>query len=102
MQSRTWLNWAAIGTWLVVCLPTLYRIATGRVVGASAVVFAAAFLVFGLMLTIVRGEERLHARFRPASVGPPARRCVPALALETICGLVMMYISRDGTPGATL
>jgi signal transduction histidine kinase len=91
MQSTRWLNWAAIGTWFVVSLPTLYRIATGRVAGLPAAAFLVAFVLFGAMLVLCLSSERV-----------PALRRTPALAIETVCGLVMVYISGDGTAGATL
>lgn len=91
MQGAAWLNWAGIVTWLVVSLSTLADIAAGRFMGMAALVFVAAFLLFGLMLALC---------FWPASLFR-VQGGLPALAIETLCGLVMVYFG-DGAEGATL
>lgn len=91
MQSAAWLNWAGIVTWLVVSLSTLADIAAGRFMGIGALAFVAAFLLFGVMLALC---------FWPASLFR-VQGGLPALAIETACGLVMVYFG-GGAEGATL
>jgi signal transduction histidine kinase len=90
MQSGAWLNWAAVMTWLVVSLPAMFDIASGQIAGSAALIWIAAFLLFGAMLAICLWPTRL-TRLRGG---------VRALAVETACGAVMVYISGSGTPGA--
>jgi signal transduction histidine kinase len=92
MKSGAWLNWAAVMTWLVVSLPAMFDIASGEIAGAAAVIWVGAFLLFGAMLAICLWPTRLTR----------VRGGVRALAVETICGAVMVYISGSGTPGALL
>ena len=91
MKGQAWLNWAAIVTWLVVSLPTLVSIATGHVAPIPAVIWGIAFFAFCAALTVCLGP-----------LGGRARLSVPLLLLEATCGLVMVYISRNGSVAATL
>ena len=53
MRSERWLTVAGFGTWLVSALPTLFAIIDGRLGGASAIVWACAFVAFGLAFGVI-------------------------------------------------
>ena len=83
---------ASFGTWLVVGLPEIVAIATGRSTGPRVAGWVTAFLVFG-------------AAMAPCVVGwrLPSRWLVVALLLiQSAAGLTMLYIGGDGTVAATL
>lgn len=86
VRSEKWLDWAAYATWLVVGIPTIVEIWTGELGGWRAAVWVAAVLAFGAALTVC-------LRRRPA---------VPLLIVQSLAGLTMIYVSENGTAGATL
>ena len=89
-----WLVAAGFGTWLVSALPTMLRIAGGRLSSGALAVFVVAFATFGLAFAIMCVE-------RP---GPWRTRTVRAalLAVETVAGLTMIQSGHDLFPAATL
>ena len=57
-----WFNLAAIATWLACGLWPLSAVATGQFTGAPALVYVAAFLLYGVMLVgILTLPHRIHA-----------------------------------------
>jgi len=95
VRGEKWLDWAAYATWLVVSLPTIADISTGEFAGWRAFTWVVAFLAFGLSLAVC---------LRPAA-SPLARRpgrAVALLALQSVAGLAMIFLTGNGTAGATL
>lgn len=92
VKTSRWLNWAAVATWVVVSLPALFDIVSGELDGIAAALWVIAFLIFGIVLTFCLWASRPMR----------GRAAVLALFLETVSGLTMVYVSRSGTPGATL
>ena len=92
MHTR-WRNAAAFGTWLVVSLPQLAAIASGRTTGADALIWLAAFALFGLALLPVLG---FGWRSAPRGV------LLLLLVVQTAAGLTMTAMPRNGTGGATM
>lgn len=95
MRGEKWLDWAAYATWLVVGVPTIVEMVTGEFGGWRASVWTGAFAGFGLALSVC---------LRPASARPPRRRgfLATVLSLQTVAGLGMVFLSGNGTAGATL
>jgi signal transduction histidine kinase len=93
VRNEKWLNLAAYATWIVCALPAMVDIARGDIPPARAAAWAAAFAAFGIAFAACgRGEG-----------GPRGRiRAIAALTVQAIAGLAMVYLSRDGTEGATL
>jgi len=94
MRIERWLIAAGFGTWLVSALPTMLRIAGGRLSHGALAVFVAAFVAFGVAFAIICLE-------RP---GPWRARAVRAalLAVQTVAGLAMIRSGDDLFPAATL
>jgi signal transduction histidine kinase len=94
MRVERWLIAAGFGTWLVSALPTMVRIADGRLSRDALAVFGVAFVAFGVAFGITCLE-----RFRPWR----ARKLhVALLAVQTIAGLTMIPSGNDLFPAATL
>ena len=92
-RSEWWRNAAALGTWMVVAVPTVAAVLDGRFGGTRALIWAAAFLAFGAALIPCLGLCRL----------PSSRVLVPALlTLQGAAGLTMVATSGNGTAAATL
>ena len=91
-RAERWLRWAAYATWLAVALPTIADLRDGSIDGSRALALVAAFAAFGALLPVMM--RPLPARVR--------RLGIPLLALHAALGLSMMYLSRNGTAGATL
>src|SRR5262245_57047284 len=87
MRAESWRNLAGFGTWLVVGLPEIARMASGRLEGPPAVLWVVAF---GAALTSCLLFD------------VPRRLVATLLVVQTIAGLTMIAVSRDGTTSATL
>jgi signal transduction histidine kinase len=94
MRIERWLVAAGFGTWLVSALPTLPRIAGGRLRPDALAAFVVAFVAFGVAFTLSRLE-------RP---GPWRARTVRTalLAIQSVAGLTMIRSGGDLFPAATL
>src|SRR3989442_4731919 len=93
MPTRFWLLVAGYLTWIVCGIPGMIALATGKLDPAHAITWIAAFIGFGVAFTLCKGV-------------PDARRRrgqqVAMLAMQSVCGLALVWGSRDGLPGATL
>jgi signal transduction histidine kinase len=94
MRIERWLIAAGFGTWLVSALPTVLRIAGGRLRPDAVAVFVVAFVAFGVAFTLICLE-------RP---GPWRARTVRTalLAIQSVAGLTMIRSGNDLFPAATL
>src|SRR4051812_27196694 len=92
MRGETWRNAAAFGTWIVVALPQLAGMATGRISGPRAVEWLAGLLILGLALTPILLLE----------MAGRGRLTLALLMIQTAAGLSMMATSGSGTASATL
>jgi signal transduction histidine kinase len=95
VRNEKWLNLAAYATWIVSSLPTMVDIARREIPPGRAAAWAVAFAAFGAAFAAcgrVQGSRpRLQRVFAIAS-----------LTAQGLAGLAMVYLSRDGTQGATL
>jgi signal transduction histidine kinase len=94
MRSERWLIAAGFGTWLVSALPTMLRIAGGRLSGPALAAFVMAFVAFGVAFAIACLARQ----------GPWRARSVRTalLAVQTLAGLTMIRSGNDLFPSATL
>src|SRR5262245_31233959 len=94
MRIERWLMAAGFGTWLVAALPTMLRVAEGRLSRGALAVFVVAFVAFGVAFTIMCLVRQ----------GPWSARSVRAalLAIQTLAGLAMIRSGSDPFPAATL
>lgn len=92
MRHERWRTIAAVGTWLVVGLPQIVDIATGRLAGRQAAVWMAAFLLFGAALVPCLVTWRVR---RP-------RLIVVLLLIQSVAALTLVSIGGNGTVAATL
>lgn len=92
MKSERWQEIAAFGTWLVVGLPEIVAIATGRFTGPEATAWMAAFLLFGAALAPCILGSRARPRWLVAVL----------LVVQSAAGLTLTYIGGNGTVTATL
>lgn len=90
-----WLNLAGYATWLVGGLVPLVEMAAGDFTGRAALVFFAAFAVFGAGLVLFLECPSFIARR-----GTAARLAL--IVVQSVAGLVMVYLSEAGTTAATL
>lgn len=90
-----WLNLAGYATWLVGGLIPLVELSSGEFGGWPAVVFFTAFAIFGAGLVLFLECRPFFARL--------GRYASPAtIAVQSLAGLTMVYISGTGTAAATL
>jgi signal transduction histidine kinase len=94
MRSERWLTVAGYATWLLSGLPTIARLIDGRLDARSVVIWACAFILFGVGF----GLMTLH---RP---GPWQTRQwrITLLAVQSIAALAMVGASGDLFPAGTL
>ena len=94
MSIERWLTVAGFATWLVSALPTLVRIGSGNMSASGMILWAIAFLTFGLAFGLMCLE-------RP---GPWQRRSIRhgLLALQALAGLAMTSAAPDVFPAGTL
>jgi len=91
MQPSLWLITAGLVTWVASAVPATLAIAAGRITGISAAVWLAAFVAFGIAYCVVCFGRSATVR---------AERVL--VAVQSIAGVVMIAIARDGFAGATL
>src|SRR3954465_2388678 len=94
MRIERWLIVAGFGTWLVSALPTMLRIAEGRLSHGALAAFVIAFVAYGVAFAIICLE-------RPGPWRAPAVRAA-LLAIQTVSGLTMIRSGNDLFPAATL
>jgi len=92
VKSEKWLDAAAYLTWLATAFPHLVAIAGGSLTGWRALVWLAAFVLFGVLFTVSTRTANAARRSRVVSL----------LALESLAGLTMIAASDNGTTGAVL
>jgi signal transduction histidine kinase len=91
MQPTNWLTAAGLVTWIASGIPATLAIAGGRITGVAAMAWLVAFAAFGLAYSLV-------CFGRARGVGTER-----ALVLaQSVAGIVMVAIARDGLAGATL
>lgn len=93
MPDRFWLLVAGYLTWLVCGIPGMVGLATGELGGARAVAWIVAFIGFGAAFSVCKGLPGAPRRKRTQVV---------MLAIQSVSGLVLVWATRDGLPGATL
>ena len=91
MKPADWLTAAGLVTWVASGVPAALAIADGRLSGAPAIAWLIAFAVFGLAFCFVC--------FGPAAGRTRQRTLV---AIQSIAGIVMVSLTRDGISGAVL
>src|SRR5215831_14284797 len=94
MRIERWLVVAGFGTWLVSALPTMLRIARGRLSHGDLAVFVVAFAAFGVGFTFLCLERHGPWRARPLRAA--------LLAIQSAAGLTMIQSGNDLFPAATL
>jgi signal transduction histidine kinase len=94
MRIERWLIAAGFGTWLVSALPTLLKIAGGRLSPEAVAVFVVAFVAFGVAFTLICLERPGPWRARSVRVA--------LLAIQSAAGLTMIRSGHDLFPAATL
>jgi len=97
MRRGQWLNVAALATWLVCAVPQLLVIAQGRYTGWSAIVWLAAYLVYGAALVVFLGLGGIRAR-----LGYYAPLTLAAVLSATSIAVIMLPVvagqSTNSTP----
>lgn len=83
---------AGFVTWLVSGVPAMLAISSGRLDGAGAVVWVAAFIAFGAAFWV-------HAK---PDTPQPRWLGVMLLTIQSAAGLTMVTLTSDGLPAATL
>ena len=91
MHTGLWLQLAGYLTWLVCGIPGFVSILRGEMAAPRVVAWTIAFPLFGIALAVC------NRRF----VRRPAVR-VALLAVQSACGLALVWATRDGLPAATL
>jgi signal transduction histidine kinase len=92
MRAENWLRMAGFVTWLVSGVPAMLAISSGRLDGAGAVVWVAAFIAFGAAFWV-------HAK---PDTPQPRWLGVTLLTIQSAAGLTMVTLTSDGLPAATL
>jgi signal transduction histidine kinase len=95
VTGSKWLKVAGYGTWLVAGLIPTVQAVSGDFAGASAVWFYAAFAIFGAGLVLFLECRPLFPR-----LGWYARFI--AIAVQSLAGLAMVYLSGTSTATPTL
>ena len=93
MQTDSWLRGAGFATWLVCGVPLAAELSTGDIPAAGVAFAVAGFLLFGAAFWVNTGA--ICRRF-----GRPAR--IALLALQVAGGFLMVGLTGNGLPGATL
>src|SRR5262245_60454954 len=92
MTPVRWLRVAAFGTWLVASVPAVADVVGGSLSGAVFWTWLAAFLGFGLCLTLLQCLPR----------GRSTPRDVILLVGQAVCALTLVATTGDGFAGAAL
>jgi len=101
VRNERWLNLAAYATWIVVGIPAVIDISRGEIPAGRAAAWAVAFVTFGVAFALCGRTERGPGKAgHYAYVVSAFRRTT--LGVQALAGLAMVYLSRDGTEGATL
>jgi len=93
MRRGQWLNVAALMTWFVCAVPQLVVIAQGRYTGWSAIVWLAAYLLYGAALGLFLGLGGIRARL--GYYAPPILAAV--LVATAIAVIMLPVVARQGT-----
>jgi len=91
MTPTHWLTAAGFVTWVAGSIPAVLAIANGRMTGIAAVLWAAAFVAFGVALGAICFERNWAPRRERALV-----------LIQSVAASVMVAVTRDGVAGATL
>ncbi len=95
VRGEKWLNWAGYGTWLVIGLPTIGKMANGEFAGWQAAVWGIAFGGFGLGFSACLLSRSISRRYW-------RQVFAAALVLQTASGLAMVWLSHNAVAAATL
>jgi signal transduction histidine kinase len=97
MRRGQWLNIAGLATWLVCAVPQMVVIAQGRYTGWSAIVWLAAYLLYGAALVLFLGVGGIRAR-----LGYYAPLTLAAILMTTAVAVIMLPVvaghSTNSTP----
>src|SRR5216110_1735693 len=91
MQPNDWLTAAGLVTWIASGVPAALANAGGHMTGLAAAAWITAFAAFGLAFSLICLGRSRGVRVERALV-----------LAQSIAGLVMAVIARDGLAGATL
>src|SRR5262245_47619817 len=91
MTPTHWLTVAGFVTWVASGIPAAVAIADGRIAGAAAIAWVAAFVAFGVAFGAICFEDTNGSRRQRALVG-----------VQSVAGSVMVALTHDGIAGATL
>jgi signal transduction histidine kinase len=93
MPTEKWLRGAGFGTWLVCGVPLAAELSAGDIPPADAVLSVTGFLLFGAAFTV--NTNRMCRQY-----GRGFR--IALLLLQVTGGLLMVALTGNGLPGATL
>ena len=91
MQPNDWLTAAGLVTWIASGVPAALAVAGGHMTGLAGAAWITAFAAFGLAFSLICFGRSRGVRVERALV-----------LAQSIAGLVMAVIARDGLAGATL
>jgi len=91
MQPNHWLAAAGIVTWVASGVPAALAIASGQLTGLAALAWLAAFAAFGIAFSLICFRHSHGVRTERVLV-----------LVQSIAGVVMVAVTRDGLAGATL
>lgn len=94
VAAEKWLTWAAYATWLVVGLPTLSLLVTGRFGGPPAVMWVAAYAMYGAALGVCLYPLPAQRRSRSLTA--------TLLLMQSAAALTIIALTGNGTAGALL
>ena len=85
MRGGQWLNVAALATWLICAVPQIVLILQGQFTGWPAILWMAAYALYGLALTLFLGLGGI--RLRLGYYAPPALAAILMvwLSLSSCC-----------------
>lgn len=97
MRGGQWLNVAALATWLICAVPQIVAIVQGQFTGRPAIVWLAAYVLYGIALTLFLGLGGIRARL--GYYGPLT---LAAVLMVTAIAVVMLPVvsghSTNSTP----
>src|SRR5262245_36278719 len=96
MPRGQWLNIAAVATWLICAVPQLVLIVEGRYSGWSAIVWLAAYLVYGAALVLFLGFGGIRRR-----LGYFAPLTLAAILIVTAIIVIMLPVASGRSTNST-
>jgi signal transduction histidine kinase len=96
MRGGQWLNVAALATWLICAVPQIVLILQGQFTGWPAILWMAAYALYGLALTLFLGLGGI--RLRLGCYAPPA---LAAILMVTAIAVVMLPVVSGHSTNST-